>query len=622
MKICAAATCESTAAAISAALFTSIRVTPAGVHCAVGPDTRVTLAPASAHACASENPILPELKLVIARTGSIASTVGPAVSSTRLPARSFGCAEATSAARISSGSSMRPSPISPQAWSPLAGPRISNAVGPELRDIALRRRVAPHLPVHRRRDQQRAVAGETKRRQQIVGMAVRELGDEIRRCRRDDDRVGVRARARCVPSRWRRPNPTDPDSTGLPDSACKVIGVMNCAAALGHHDVDGDAFLDQEPRQLRSLVGGDAAGQAEHDTCERSRGSGRGHRVGLIHEDEQSVAWRSLICAGTSVQGLVSRSANSLHSRTLRRCALPIGPPTSARASVCSSSAPRPCPRPSFSRFSCAPGMAGSSAVELGRELLARFGGLNRLFGATLDEFAAVRGFGPAKYVQLQAVVEIARRALTEEIGQRDAMTSPRAVRDYLSPVAGQPAARGVRRAVSRLRRTGCWRSEELFRGTLTQTSVYPREVVKTALALQRRRRDPRAQPSVGCGRAQPRRRAADANAQAGAGAGRHQDARPLHRRRHADGVVCRAGAARRGRVPFQMLESPWISGYNPRLSQFQRVGASDGSSLSSNGQGPDGGSPTFPTPTTRPSAGSCRTCSVAVSGSRARTAG
>jgi DNA repair protein RadC len=125
--------------------------------------------------------------------------------------------------------------------------------------------------------------------------------------------------------------------------------------------------------------------------------------------------------------------------------------------------------------------VAGSSAVEFGRDLLARFGGLNRLFGATLDEFAAVRGFGPAKYVQLQAVVEIARRALTEQIGERDAMTSPRAVREYLSLSLGaRPHEVFVALFLdSQNRLLG---SEELFRGTLTQTSVYPREVVKTAL--------------------------------------------------------------------------------------------------------------------------------------------
>jgi len=77
-------------------------------------------------------------------------------------------------------------------------------------------------------------------------------------------------------------------------------------------------------------------------------------------------------------------------------------------------------------------GIAGKSAVELGRDLLARFGSLHRLFAAPLEDVAAIRGLGPAKYVQLQAVVEMARRALAEQIQDRDAMSSPQAVRDYL----------------------------------------------------------------------------------------------------------------------------------------------------------------------------------------------
>src|SRR5713101_379276 len=85
-------------------------------------------------------------------------------------------------------------------------------------------------------------------------------------------------------------------------------------------------------------------------------------------------------------------------------------------------------------------GIAGTSAVELGRELIRRFGSLQRLFAATLDEVAAVRGLGPAKYVQLQAVVEMARRTLSEQIGERDALSSPRAVRDFLQlSLGGRP---------------------------------------------------------------------------------------------------------------------------------------------------------------------------------------
>jgi len=126
-------------------------------------------------------------------------------------------------------------------------------------------------------------------------------------------------------------------------------------------------------------------------------------------------------------------------------------------------------------------GIGGKNAVELGRDLLSRFGSLQRLFAATLEEVSAVRGLGPAKYVQLQAVVEMARRALGEEIGERDAMSSPRAVREFLQlSLGGRPHEVFVALFLdSQNRMLG---SEELFRGTLTHTSVYPREVVKTAL--------------------------------------------------------------------------------------------------------------------------------------------
>ena len=126
-------------------------------------------------------------------------------------------------------------------------------------------------------------------------------------------------------------------------------------------------------------------------------------------------------------------------------------------------------------------GIAGASAVELGRQLLARFGNLQRLFAAPLSEVAAVRGLGPAKYVQLQAVMEMARRALEEDIGERDAMSSPQAVREFLRLTLGG-RAHEIFMAMFLDAQNRLLGSEELFRGTLTQTSVYPREVVKTAL--------------------------------------------------------------------------------------------------------------------------------------------
>jgi len=127
-------------------------------------------------------------------------------------------------------------------------------------------------------------------------------------------------------------------------------------------------------------------------------------------------------------------------------------------------------------------GVTGKTAVELARDLLAHFGSLNRLFAAGQAEFSAFPGMGPAKFAQLQAVLAMARRALGEEMRQRDALSSPTAVRDYLRlKLAGLPHE--VFMAVFLDTQNRVLAAEELFRGTLSQTSVYPREVVKRALA-------------------------------------------------------------------------------------------------------------------------------------------
>ena len=127
-------------------------------------------------------------------------------------------------------------------------------------------------------------------------------------------------------------------------------------------------------------------------------------------------------------------------------------------------------------------GVAGMSAVDLARILLERFGSLNRLFAATQAEVAAVPGLGPAKYAQLQAVFELVRRALAEELRDRDTLASPGAVRDYLRLNLGG-LGHEVFFALWLDAQNRLLASEALFSGTLTQTSVYAREVVKKALA-------------------------------------------------------------------------------------------------------------------------------------------
>ncbi|WP_300327266.1 DNA repair protein RadC [Accumulibacter sp.] len=126
-------------------------------------------------------------------------------------------------------------------------------------------------------------------------------------------------------------------------------------------------------------------------------------------------------------------------------------------------------------------GSRGKTAVDLGRELISRFGSLNRLFAASREEFSAVPGMGPAKYAQLQAVLEMARRALGEELKRSATLATPGAVRDYLRlHLAG--LEHEVFMALWLDAQNRLIATEELFRGSLTQTSVYPREVVKRAL--------------------------------------------------------------------------------------------------------------------------------------------
>ena len=126
-------------------------------------------------------------------------------------------------------------------------------------------------------------------------------------------------------------------------------------------------------------------------------------------------------------------------------------------------------------------GVTGKSAVDLARELVSTFGNLTALFAASEKEFCSIHGLGQAKYVQLQAVLEMARRALHEEMKTSDALNSPQAVRDYL-----QLLLRGREQEVFMVifldSQHRVMASEEMFHGTLTQTSVYPREVVKRAL--------------------------------------------------------------------------------------------------------------------------------------------
>ncbi|MGB3427360.1 MAG: DNA repair protein RadC [Burkholderiaceae bacterium] len=126
-------------------------------------------------------------------------------------------------------------------------------------------------------------------------------------------------------------------------------------------------------------------------------------------------------------------------------------------------------------------GSAGRSAIDVGRAALAHFGGLNALLAAAPDGFARIPGLGPAKYAQVQAMVEIARRALQEDVRRDTLLNAPDKVRQYLRLWIGH-LPHEVFVALYLDAQNRLLTAEELFRGTLTQTSVYPREVVKHAL--------------------------------------------------------------------------------------------------------------------------------------------
>lgn len=129
-------------------------------------------------------------------------------------------------------------------------------------------------------------------------------------------------------------------------------------------------------------------------------------------------------------------------------------------------------------------GIEGRSAVELARDLLGRFGSLAGVVAADCANFTAVHGLGEAKYVQLQAAVELSRRALAARCAERPVMDSPQTVSDYLRLMLGfEPVEVFVALWLDTQHRLLAM--DELFRGTLGQTSVYPREVVKAALARQ-----------------------------------------------------------------------------------------------------------------------------------------
>ena len=126
-------------------------------------------------------------------------------------------------------------------------------------------------------------------------------------------------------------------------------------------------------------------------------------------------------------------------------------------------------------------GIRGKTAVDLSNELLEGFSGLRQLLKADQQAFCQHRGLGTAKYAQLQAVLEMARRYLSEGLKRGDSLTSPQETRQFLSSkLRDYPYE--VFAVLFLDQRHRVIRFDEMFQGTIDGASVYPREVVKKAL--------------------------------------------------------------------------------------------------------------------------------------------
>jgi DNA repair protein RadC len=127
-------------------------------------------------------------------------------------------------------------------------------------------------------------------------------------------------------------------------------------------------------------------------------------------------------------------------------------------------------------------GLPGQGVLQMAQALLERFGGIAGLLHTTADDLKQVKGLGgPAKRAELVAVLELARRAMAQQLKEREVFSSPGAVKHYLQLhlAAREHEVFAVLFLDAQNRLLAM---EELFRGTLTQTSVYPREVVLRAL--------------------------------------------------------------------------------------------------------------------------------------------
>jgi DNA repair protein RadC len=129
-------------------------------------------------------------------------------------------------------------------------------------------------------------------------------------------------------------------------------------------------------------------------------------------------------------------------------------------------------------------GVAGKSAVDLARDLLDELDGLQGLFSANEQRFCAAKGLGPAKYAQLQAVLEMSKRYIGATMSRGDVLTSPETTRAFLkTQLYHRPQE--VFACLFLDNRHQVVKYEELFTGTIDGASVHPREVVRRALEVK-----------------------------------------------------------------------------------------------------------------------------------------
>ncbi|RZL11264.1 MAG: JAB domain-containing protein [Rubrivivax sp.] len=127
-------------------------------------------------------------------------------------------------------------------------------------------------------------------------------------------------------------------------------------------------------------------------------------------------------------------------------------------------------------------GLKGTGVLQMAEQMLKELGGMAGLLQAAPQRLARIKGIGPAKRAELLAVIEMARRGMSAQLREAPVFTAPQVVKEYLQLQLGA-LPHEVFCVLFLDAQHRLIAAEELFRGTLTQTSVYPREVVKQALA-------------------------------------------------------------------------------------------------------------------------------------------